>query len=250
MNIADAISSLQKQLDDLTSQFHGFSSPATASTLTHPNDPALASSFTHASTLPSSTTAKATTTKPPSSLRTSAAATSSSTLPAAAAAIASPSGTPKTVRFKDNPAAAATDDDLDLEAQRRTPAAHAALFNRPYRDDPAQEDSPAAAASGDLNNVQLQAYHGRVLAEQDAHLDELGASIGRQRELSMRIGDELDDHVALLEEADRAAERHAGALDRARRHVDRLLRTAGESKQMVAIVVLIVVLVLLIAILN
>ena len=59
--------------------------------------------------------------------------------------------------------------------------------------------------------------------------------------------------MLLLDESERAADRHAGALGRARRHVGRIARGAAsgsESRQMGAIVVLIIVLVLLIVILK
>lgn len=98
--------------------------------------------------------------------------------------------------------------------------------------------------------MQIHEYHQRILEQQDAQLDALGASISRQRELSMRIGDELDEQVLMLDESDRVVDRHQGTLGRARRQVDRIARTASESRQMVAIIVLIVILVLLIAILK
>ncbi|KAK0740315.1 hypothetical protein B0T18DRAFT_331308 [Schizothecium vesticola] len=191
--------SLQKQYRDLSSQFHGFPTPAsTSSTLTSPNDPSLAADFAHAQ----------------------------SSKPAAAAPH-------KSVRFS-SPTS-------DLEAQKQPPVPHP-LF--PYRDDPESAPDPP------VDNVQLHAYHQQVLDEQDAQLDVLGASISRQRELSMRIGDELDEQVVMLDESERVTERHQGTLDRARRRVDGFARSAGESRQMVAIVVLIVILVLLIAILK
>lgn len=142
------------------------------------------------------------------------------------------------MRFQDANAAALTDEQ-----------AAAALFNQPYRDDP---DAPAGyrdAAAG-LDNVQVHAHHSQILAEQDAQLDALGASISRQRELSMRIGDELDDQVAMLEDQEALVDRHQSRLDRARGALGKVARTAGESKQMVAIVVLIVILILLIAVLK
>lgn len=142
------------------------------------------------------------------------------------------------MRFQDANTAALTDEQ-----------AAAALFNQPYRDDP---DAPAGyrdAAAG-LDNVQVHAHHSQILAEQDAQLDALGASISRQRELSMQIGDELDDQVAMLEDQEALVDRHQSRLDRARGALGKVERTAGESKQMVAIVVLIVILILLIAILK
>lgn len=213
--LADALPGLQKQLDDLTSQFHGFSSPSTTSTLTHPNDPALAEDFAHANTTTSSTSKKA------GSLRNSG----------------GPGSTHKTVRFQDN--GSSNDDDPNA----------AALFNQPYRDDP---DAPAGYrdAAADMDNVQVHAHHSRILAEQDEQLDRLGESISRQRELSMQIGNELEDQVALLEDQEALVDRHQSRLDRARKSLGKVARTAGESKQMVAIVVLIVILVLLIAVLK
>ncbi|KAI2467673.1 v-SNARE [Annulohypoxylon bovei var. microspora] len=228
LTITDALPGLQKQYNDLTSQFHGFSSPSSASTLTHPNDPALSPDFEHATTSPGSPTGA-----PP------APATSSST------SNLRPKGartTSKTVRFSDNPTSpGAGAADPDLEAQ---------LFgaNR-YRDNPTDDLGYRDEATG-MTNTQIHAYHQRILDQQDEQLDALGESIARQRELSMRIGDELDEHVAMLDDVDVAVDRHQGRLDRARRQVGRIARSAGESKQMIAIIILIIVLVLLIAILK
>lgn len=220
--IADSLPGLQKQFDDLTSQFHGFSSPSTASTLAHPNDPSLADDFAHAnSTRPATTSSPSPAKK---SLRTS-----------------TPSGGNKTVRFSDANSSAPDDEEA---------ATAAALFNQPYRDDP---DAPQgyrdqAAALGD--NQQVHAYHSQILAEQDEQLDRLGESISRQRELSMQIGDELDDQVAMLEDQEALVDRHQSRLDRARKQVGKMARSAGENKSMVTIGVLIVILVFLIAVLK
>ncbi|KAI0966014.1 v-SNARE [Xylaria arbuscula] len=212
LDISDSLPGLQKQYDDLTSQFHGFSSPSTADTLTHANDPALNPDFEHA------------TRKPPasnSSLRPKNARTAS-----------------KTVRFSDNPSSDAASP--DLEAQ---------LFGSRYRDNP-DDTMGYRDESNEMNNVQIHQYHQRVMQQQDEQLDRLGESIARQRELSMQIGDELDDQVAMLDDVDVAVDRHQGRLDRAKRQINRITRAAGESKQMIAIIILIIVLVLLIAILK
>ncbi|KAI1328024.1 v-SNARE [Xylariaceae sp. FL0255] len=213
LSISDALPGLTKQYGDLTSQFHGFSSPSTNDTLTHPNDPSLEEDFDHATSKP--------------------AAMSTSSLRPKNARSAS-----KTVRFSDNPSSPAGNP--DLEAQ---------LFGSRYRDNP--DDSMGYLdETNDMNNQQIHAYHQQILNQQDEQLDRLGASIARQRELSMQIGDELDDQVAILEDVDGAVDRHQSRLDRARRQVGRIARSAGESKQMIAIIVLIVVLILLIAILK
>ncbi|KAK1969590.1 SNARE domain-containing protein [Colletotrichum sublineola] len=215
LNITDSLPALQKQYSELTSQFHGFSNPSASSTTTSPNDPALSLDF-----------AAAQSTKPlKGSLR---------GLPGSAA------GNNKTVRFTDSPGGPAAAED---------PAAAALFGEGRYRDDPADTAGYRDHAEG-LDNQQLHAYHTQVMREQDDHLDRLGESIGRQRELSMQIGDELDSHVAMLDEVDEVVDRHQGRLDRARRSLGRVARDAGESKQMITIVVLIIILVLLIAVLK
>ncbi|KAJ4353211.1 uncharacterized protein N0V89_004938 [Didymosphaeria variabile] len=134
----------------------------------------------------------------------------------------------KSVRFRD--------DDAEEDANR------ASLF--PYRDDPS--DAPPDQA--ELSNHQIHEYHSRVISEQDDQLDQLGASIGRQRELSMQIGDELDGQVVLLDDVEEGVDRHAGQFRRARGRLDRFSRKAKENWSLTVIVVLIVVLVLLIVI--
>jgi syntaxin 8 len=211
-NIADSLPGLRKQYDDLTSQFHGFSSPSTAATLTSPNDPSLAADF-----------ADATSTKPSGS--------ESRRGPG-----------PKTVRFSDA-------DDVEAQRSRDDDAAARGLFGGRYRDNPDDTAGYRDRIDGeDMSNQQIHAYHQQIMEDQDAQLDALGASIGRQRELSMRIGDELDDQVMMLDENEHLVDRHQSRLDRARGQLGRIARAGSENKQMVAIVVLIIILVLLIII--
>jgi len=119
-----------------------------------------------------------------------------------------------------------------------------ALF--PYRDDP----TSGPPDQSHLNNQQIHAYHSQVLAEQDEALDRLGASIGRQRELSIQIGDELDEHVQMLEEVDRHVDRHTTTLNKARKNLGTVARKAKDNMSWTIIIVLIIVLVLLIIILK
>lgn len=145
--------------------------------------------------------------------------------------IAAPS--PKSVRFSDVPAGSADED-----------ANRAALF--PYRDEP----DAGPPDQSHMDNQQIHAYHTQVLAEQDEALDRLGESISRQRELSIQIGDELDDQVELLDEVDRHVDRHQTRLDRARSSLGKVARKAKDNMQMTTIVILIIILVLLIIILK
>lgn len=140
----------------------------------------------------------------------------------------------KTVRFSENP-----------------PSPTQELFGR-YRDDPNADPESLGYSdhAAGLSNQQIHAYHSHILQEQDDHLDRLGESIGRQRELSMRIGDELESHMAILEEVDETTDRHSSRLDRAKRALGRVAKGASDNKQMAIIFALIVILVLLIAILK
>jgi len=217
LTIEDALPGLQQQYDDLSSQFHGYGSPATESSLMQPNDPSLSEDFRHAATNPRR--------------------------PGGGIAGKRTTSASKSVRFSDNPLSSTArgsnngNGEEDLEAQ---------LFGSRYTDEPEGEGYRDEASQ--LSNVQIHAYHQRVLDQQDEQLDRLGASIARQRELSMQIGDELDDQVAILDDVDAAVDRHQGRLDRAKRQVNKISRAAGESKQMVVIIALILILVLLIVI--
>ncbi|KAJ6113535.1 hypothetical protein N7523_006852 [Penicillium sp. IBT 18751x] len=147
----------------------------------------------------------------------------------------------KSVRFMDNSAAAAAvQDEIDEEEDR----SRSHLF-RPYRDEP----SPSVDQSN-MSNEQIYLHHDQVMREQDDQLDQLGQSIGRQHELSIQIGDELDGHVALLDGLDGDVDRHQGRLDGARRRLDRIRRKAGDNWSMMTIIGLIIILVILIVILK
>lgn len=118
----------------------------------------------------------------------------------------------------------------------------------PYRDNPTTDDPDNIPDQSNLDNTQIHAYHSRVLAEQDEQLDRLGMSIGRQRELSMQIGNELDEHVVLLDEVEEGVDRHAAQFVRARGRLERFSKKARENWSLTIIVVLIIILVLLIVI--
>lgn len=148
----------------------------------------------------------------------------------------------KSVRFMDNSAAAAAvQDEIDEEENRDRQN----LF-RPYRDEP----SPPRPDQSGMDNQQIYDHHHQTMRDQDDQLDRLGESIGRQHQLSIQIGDELDGHVALLDGMDGDVERHQTRLDGARRRIDRIRRKAGENWSMMTIIGLIIILVILIVILK
>ena len=110
------------------------------------------------------------------------------------------------------------------------------------------------------SNAEILSQQQQIMLEQDDSLDRLSESIGRQRELSIQIGDELDSQGELLEDIDVMVDRSRSRLDGARRRLDRFskkakdngtlrsLRRTDVSASMVVIGVLILVLVILIII--
>ena len=209
--LQDQASRLRSQYDDLTSQFRGFPTATASSTTTRPNDSSLSPDFAHA---------RSPNPRTPSSsvLKRSAQSPNIS----------------KSVRFTDNPK---SNPDYDDQANQ------AALL--PYRDEP--EGPPDQS---ELNNQQIHAYHKSVLQDQDKQLDRLGDSIGRQRELSIQIGDELDDQVQMLDDVEDHVDRHQTTLARARKALGDVARKSKDNKQLTIILILIIVLVLLIIILK
>ena len=132
------------------------------------------------------------------------------------------------MRFRDNP--------TPEEDSNR-----AALF--PYRDNPSEDQGPDPSQ---LDNQQIHTYHKNVLQQQDEQLDRLGQSIGRQRDLSIQIGDELDDQIQMLDDVDQHVDRHQGRLDGARRQLDRVYRRGKENWGCMIISILVLILVILI----
>ncbi|PHH81671.1 hypothetical protein CDD83_3512 [Cordyceps sp. RAO-2017] len=124
-----------------------------------------------------------------------------------------------------------------------------ALFH-PYEDDPMDTSSGLRDQAGGMNNQQLYEYHSQILDAQDVQLDRLGESISRQRELSLQIGDELDTHVAMLDEVEVVTDRHQSRLDRAMKALKTVARGGDENKQMAIIVIIVMALILLIVILK
>lgn len=214
----DQLATLRSQYNDLSKQFHGESSSTLEDTLSSPNDPALKDDFAHARTR--------------SSLDHPGKLKRSSSMRAKDAAAAA-----KNVRFRDDP----SQDSLDAEDD----ANRASLFPQRYTDEPETPDP-----TGEMNNEQIHTYHQQVLQEQDDQLDTLSESIGRQRQLAMQVGDELEGQVALLDEVDRGVDRHQGRLDGAKKRLKGVSEKAKNNMGMTTIIILIVVLVLLIAILK
>ncbi|PGH11726.1 hypothetical protein AJ80_06987 [Polytolypa hystricis UAMH7299] len=140
----------------------------------------------------------------------------------------------KSVRFTDS-----LTTDADEDPNRN------ALLGR-YRDSP----SPPSFDVSNASNEQIHNQHATILREQDDHLDRLGESIGRQHQLSIQIGDELEGQVALLDEVDGHVDRHVGRLETARKRLGKFSRKASDRSGIMTIIGLIIILVILIVILK
>lgn len=84
-----------------------------------------------------------------------------------------------------------------------------------------------------------------MLRDQDAQLDVLGASIGRQRVLGIQMGSELDEQNEMLMDVEAGVDRHQGTLDRARDRLGKVARKAKDNWSWVTIAILVLILVLL-----
>ena len=101
----------------------------------------------------------------------------------------------------------------------------------PYSDNPyiPYSDNPEVPTD---NMLQTQR---QLMDEQDVRLDELAHSIGRQRDLSLQINDELEVHHGLLEAMDEEVDRTSSRLSQARRKLDRVARGAKENSMSLSI---------------
>ncbi|KIW63766.1 hypothetical protein PV04_08744 [Phialophora macrospora] len=228
----ESLPQLRLQYDDLSRQFQGDSSTAVTADdiLLSPNDPTLKEDFARAKTRTSSDAARRQ--QKTSNLRRQD-------------ALQSQAGGPKNVRFRDNPSQESLNDAEDE-------AARAALFPSRYTDDEDQDSRRARTPdpTAEMSNQQIHVYHQQVIAEQDEQLDRLGESIGRQRQLAMQVGDELEGQIGLLDEVDRGVDRHQGRLDGAKRRLKGVSQRAKDNWGMTTIIILIVILVLLIILLK
>lgn len=153
------------------------------------------------------------------------------------------------------------DDDGDLESQPGMTQA-ADDLSTPYRDDPDEaraqllphrksvrfsehlvDDEMDGTSNHELLSLQQQ-----QMQAQDDSLDVLSRSLGRQRELSIQIGDELDEQGDLLDDMDTSVTRSQDRLDRARNRLTAFSRQAKANSHLSIILSLLLVLILLITI--
>lgn len=82
-------------------------------------------------------------------------------------------------------------------------------------------------------SISLQSKPPRLilLLDQDRNLDMLGDAVGRQRELGLLIGDELDSHVQLIEETDEMVDRTDTRLRHAQKRLNHVGRRVKDNSK-------------------
>lgn len=147
----------------------------------------------------------------------------------------------KSVRFSDAPP---RDDEAEL-------ATRAKLFPARYTDEPdAAFEGERAPNQAQLSNKQIHEYHTDVVERQDQDLERLGQSVGRQHELSLQIGDELEGQVRLLDEVDVVVDRSERGLRGAKNRLKGVAKKASDNIGFTTILILIVILVLLLVLFD
>lgn len=124
------------------------------------------------------------------------------------------------------------------------------LFITPYRDDSDETGrltDQEIQLETDNEHFQLQQ---QVMREQDAHLDRLAASVGRQHQLSLDINNELDSHLELLEEVDELTEGSSRRLQNAQKRLNTFSRKARNNGSLLTIVILFLIFIILLIVLK
>ncbi|KAL5521073.1 hypothetical protein ACEPAG_8995 [Sanghuangporus baumii] len=112
----------------------------------------------------------------------------------------------------------------------------------PYSDEPPPSPDRDVAPAEVLEQQRL------LMEEQDEHLDHLSRSVGRQRDISLQINDELNVHNGLLSELEEEVDETHGRLGNARRRLERFGRGVKGNLSTYMIAALIFVLLILIII--
>ncbi|KAF5097069.1 hypothetical protein D0Z00_002534 [Geotrichum galactomycetum] len=159
---------------------------------------------------------------------------------------------PKHVRFRENLVDVQEPhvSQLHAEGGSRQKSGREELFITPYRDEidePQGLTDQAAGLETDHEHFQLQQ---QVLVEQDAHLDRLAASVGRQHQLSLDIHSELDSHLELLEEVDELTDGSSRRLQNAQKRLDTFSRKARNSGSLLTIAILFLIFIILLIVLK
>ncbi|KAF9389042.1 hypothetical protein CPB97_012093 [Podila verticillata] len=98
-----------------------------------------------------------------------------------------------------------------------------------------------------LDNSQMLQLHQRIMDDQDTNLDRLSEALGRQQDIGLMIGDELDTHLDLLEETDHLVDRTENRLGSAAK---RLAKVAKGTKGCGSWTIILILVIILVAVLQ
>lgn len=123
-------------------------------------------------------------------------------------------------RSKSHPILSSLGQEAAAEESSEVPARNAGS-DEPYRDSPSRPSSPLEDPQ---DHHQLMQDQRKIFDQQDSQLDTLSLSIGRQRDLSLRMNEELELQSDLLDDLDQDVERTGLRLGRASGQLDRVRR--------------------------
>eukprot|EP01137_Pigoraptor_chileana_P003111 Opistho-2@42860 len=86
----------------------------------------------------------------------------------------------------------------------------------------------------------------QIIRQQDHELDQISTSLSRTKEISLKIGDELDAQDELINDLDQHMDNTGSRLKQVIAKVDKVMRSSNDGKQMCCIVVLLIILVVVI----
>ncbi|KAL9939490.1 hypothetical protein V8E36_001307 [Tilletia maclaganii] len=132
-----------------------------------------------------------------------------------------------------------------------------AQSNKPeasYRDNPQDayrdEPEPEPPTSPPMQSEQIYAAQQQAVRDQDGQLDQLSASLGRQRDLGLQMNEELELQHELIQDLEGGVDGTELRLGRASRRLDQVSKSLKEHGSTWTILGLIVILVFLIAVLR
>ncbi|KAG0305552.1 hypothetical protein BGZ98_003960 [Dissophora globulifera] len=99
-----------------------------------------------------------------------------------------------------------------------------------------------------LSNHQMLQLQQRIVDDQDQNLDRLSEALGRQQELGLMIGDELDTHMEMLDDTDHLVDRTSSRLGIARRQLTKVAKGTKGCGPWLIILALVAILIIVIKI--
>eukprot|EP01136_Pigoraptor_vietnamica_P034342 Opistho-1_new@98192 len=86
----------------------------------------------------------------------------------------------------------------------------------------------------------------QIIQQQDHELEQISNTLGRVKDISLKIGDELDAQDQLIDDLDQHVDNTSSRLQQLIQKVEKVSRATSDGKQMCCIVVLLIVLIVII----